>query len=363
MMLPHIARAQLFPEKDFENWTGPKASENDPLAAIRGSLPRQTARPPPNFDYAVPAHGDDPVGQPRHALPKTTMEWDAKKLKFTNVSDAQSVRSAGAIAKAGRSKDFRAGRREFIQRTGLGAAGVWLAGCRTAPRRISANEKLNIGIIGVANQGGYDMNNVAGENIVALCDVDENFLAAAKRKFPAAKTYNDFRQLLNQRDIDAVVVATPDHTHAVATAARVAQRSPRLLREASHAHNFRMPCRDGTGAQAQAHHPNRTQIHSGENYHRVVDLIQRGEVGAVNEVHVWVNATYGGKDMPKARPPVPASLHYDLWLGPLPDVPYHPDFVPRWWRQLVGVWAVARWRTSAVTTWICRTGRSVCVRR
>jgi len=65
----------------------------------------------------------------------------------------------------------------------------------------------------------------------------------------------------------------------------------------------------------------------------VVDFIQRGEIGPVNEVHVWVNATYGGQDLPKDRPPVPASLHYDLWLGPVPDVPYHADFVPRWWRH------------------------------
>lgn len=224
-------------------------------------------------------------------------------------------------------------RREFIQRTAIGAAGLWLVGCRTASRRVSANEKLNIGIIGVANQGGYDMNNVAGENIVALCDVDENFLAAAKRKFPAAKTYNDFRQLLDQRDIDAVVVATPDHTHAVATAA--------ALRSGRHVYCEKPLTRTISECRAVTELARKhklitqigTQIHSGENYHRVVDLIQRGEVGPVNEVHVWVNATYGGKDMPKARPPVPASLHYDLWLGPLPNVPYHPDFVPRWWRN------------------------------
>src|SRR5207249_4616020 len=96
-------------------------------------------------------------------------------------------------------------RRQFIRNSVFGAAGVWLAGCRPGPRRISVNEKLNLGILGVANQGNYDMTNVACENILALCDVDENFLAAAKQRFPAAKTYNDFRRLLHQRDIDAVV--------------------------------------------------------------------------------------------------------------------------------------------------------------
>src|SRR5436190_11665345 len=105
-------------------------------------------------------------------------------------------------------------RRQFIRNSVFGAAGVWLAGCRTGPRRISANEKLNLGIIGVANQGNYDMTNVAGENIVALCDVDDAYLARAAQRFPQAKTYNDFRRLLDQKDMDAVVVATPDHTHA-----------------------------------------------------------------------------------------------------------------------------------------------------
>ena len=110
-------------------------------------------------------------------------------------------------------------RREFLQRSALAAGGFWLTSGQAAPRKISANDKLNLGIIGVAHQAQYDMNNVASENIVALCDVDDNFLSGAKQKFPAARTYSDFRRLLDQKDIDAVVIATPDHTHAVATAA------------------------------------------------------------------------------------------------------------------------------------------------
>ncbi len=224
-------------------------------------------------------------------------------------------------------------RREFIQRSVLGAAGLWLVGCRTAPRKLSANEKLNLGIIGVAHQAEYDMNNVASENIVALCDVDDTYLAAAKQKFPAAKTYNDFRRLLDQRDIDAVVIATPDHTHAVATAA--ALRSGRhvycekpLTRTISEcrivtelAHKQKLITQIGT------------QIHSGGNYHQVVELIQQGAVGPVNEVHVWVGASYGGKDAPTDTPPVPAGLHYDLWLGPVAPHPYHPEYLPAKWRN------------------------------
>lgn len=224
-------------------------------------------------------------------------------------------------------------RREFLQRTTLAAGGFWLTGCRAATRTISPNEKLNIGVIGVANQGSYNANSVAGENIVALCDVDEKFLAAAAKKYPGAKTYKDFRRLLDQQDIDAVVVATPDHTHAVATAA--ALRSGRHVYCEKPLTRTISECRVVTELARKQKLITQigTQIHSGENYHRVVELIQQGAIGPVNEVHVWVNATYGGKDWPAEKPPVPAHLDYDLWLGPVPARPYHPDIVPRWWRH------------------------------
>src|SRR5258705_8950425 len=112
-------------------------------------------------------------------------------------------------------------RRDFLRTVGIATAGAALAGCQTVrPRKLSANEKLNIAVIGVAGRGGENLKEVAAlENIVALCDVDSNRLAGAAKNFPAAKTYADYRRLIDQRDIDAILVATPDHTHAVATAA------------------------------------------------------------------------------------------------------------------------------------------------
>jgi predicted dehydrogenase len=225
-------------------------------------------------------------------------------------------------------------RKQFLIQTLAGAAGVSMAPLAFADaRKLSANDKLNIGIIGVANQGAYDMNNVASQNIVALCDVDDDYLGGAAKRFPAAKTYNDFRRLLDQKDLDAVVVATPDHTHAVATVAalnhglHVYCEKP-LTRTLSE-------CRRVMEAARKARRSTQigTQIHAGGNYRRVVELVQSGAVGTIERVHVWVSATYGGKDAPKVSPPVPENLHYDLWVGPVPFRAYSREYLPGAWRN------------------------------
>src|SRR5215207_2424993 len=94
-------------------------------------------------------------------------------------------------------------RRQFLQTSALVTAGAWLAGCAArGPRKLSANEKLNIAVVGCANRARSNVSGVASENIVALCDIDDSFLAALKEKYPLARTYNDFRKLLEQKDID-----------------------------------------------------------------------------------------------------------------------------------------------------------------
>jgi len=225
-------------------------------------------------------------------------------------------------------------RRRFLEQTTLSAAGLWLASPSLARAgKGSPNEKLNLGMIGVAHQAAYNLNNVSSENIVALCDVDDTFLAAAAGQHPGAKTYNDFRRLLDQKDLDAVVVATPDHTHAVATVA--ALKSGRhvycekpLTRTISECRTVLETARKSKRATQIG-----TQIHAGANYRRVVELVQSGAIGAVGEAHVWVDATYGGKERPKETPPVPGPLHYELWLGPVSYRPYSPEYLPMSWRH------------------------------
>src|SRR5262245_30083552 len=112
----------------------------------------------------------------------------------------------------------RNNRRQFLQQSALAGAGFWVAGSSSLAAGKSPNEKLNIGIIGSGGRGGHNLSQVAGENIVALCDVDEHNLGKAAEKFPKARTYHDFRKLLDEaNDIDAVVVSTTEHTHAFAT--------------------------------------------------------------------------------------------------------------------------------------------------
>jgi len=225
-------------------------------------------------------------------------------------------------------------RREFIQNSALAAAGTFLAGCHTAPRKLSANEKLNIGIIGTNNRARANIAGVEHENIVALCDIDDTFLAAVKEKFPRAKTYNDFRKLLEQKDIDAVVISTADHTHAVATAAAL-HLGKHVYCEKPLAHTVyeaRTIARLAGKYQDQATQMG-IQIHAGENYRRAVELVQSGAIGAVRECHVWCDRSLANSERPTDTPPVPRNLHWDLWLGPAPARPYHPAYLPKVWRH------------------------------
>lgn len=221
-------------------------------------------------------------------------------------------------------------RRTFLQILAASSASAWL---EPGARAASPNSRLNIGVIGLTNQGHYNLQNVTSENIAALCDVDETNLAKAAAPFPAARRYRDFRRLLEQRDLDAIVIATPDHTHAVAAVA--ALKSGRhvycekpLTRTLSECRAVREAARR-SGKITQLG----TQIHAGDNYRRVVELIQRDAIGAVGEVHVWVSAVYGGKKRPVETPPIPQGLDYDLWLGPAHERPYHPDYLPFHWRN------------------------------
>ncbi|MCH5374067.1 MAG: Gfo/Idh/MocA family oxidoreductase [Planctomycetes bacterium] len=231
-------------------------------------------------------------------------------------------------------------RRDFIKSTTAGAAAistaVWTGGTVRGAR--SVNEKLNIGCIGTANRARADINGVETENLVAFVDVDSNYLDRISKDFPDARLYADYREMLDAEDgkIDAVVVATTDHHHAPATIRAIRKglhvycekplthtvQEARIIAEAAKKH--------GVATQMG------TQIHAENNYRRVVEVIQSGAIGDVNEVHVWVGKGWGGGERPEKGQDPPPSLSWDLWLGPAPVRPfypgkYHPGQWRRWW--------------------------------
>ena len=232
-------------------------------------------------------------------------------------------------------------RRDFLKASAaVGAtavtSGVWSE--LVADDSKSPNEKLNIACIGTANRAAADIQGVQGEAITVLCDIDKTYLDRAAKRFSDARTYADYREMLEQESdkIDAVVVAVADHNHAPATIRAIRKglhvycekplthtvQESRIVAEAAKKH--------GVATQLG------TQIHASENYRRVVEIIQSGAIGDVTDVHVWVGKGWGGGERPATGEEPPATLSWDLWLGPAPVRPfasgrYHPAQWRRWW--------------------------------
>jgi predicted dehydrogenase len=225
-------------------------------------------------------------------------------------------------------------RRSFLQGTVTGVAAVGYFSSTSRAVSASPNEKLNVACVGVNGRGADNVQGVQGENIVAICDIDDRNLAAAGERFSRAKKYNDFRRMLDEsKDVEAVVVSTADHVHAPATAAALGL-GKHVYCEKPLTHTVR-EARTITRLAAETKLATQmgTQIHAEENYHRVVELVQAGAIGQIHEAHAWVNSRWHGGERPKEQPEVPAYLHWDLWLGPAPARPYHPTYLPQNWRK------------------------------
>ena len=238
------------------------------------------------------------------------------------------------------SEDWRASTKpaSFSRRQFLGSAlclaGATVLGIPALVRAQPAGQKLGLGFIGVGGRGADNLKALAGENIVALCDVNANALAAAGPQFPNAKTYKDFRKLLEQKDVEAVVVSTPDHTHAVAAITAI-RAGKHVYCEKPLAHSIH-ECR--MLAQAARDHKVATQMgnagHAADGYRDLVEWIQAGVVGPVGEVHAWTDRPLWPQGIARRADtaPIPAFLDWDLWLGPAPERPYNPCYQPGTWR-------------------------------
>jgi len=206
----------------------------------------------------------------------------------------------------------------------------------TAPAAASVrspNEKLNMAIVGVAGRGGANLNGFSEENIAVLCDVDSAHLDAAGQRFPNARKVADFRRVFDVPNLDAVVVSTPDHTHAFPVVAALERGLP-VYCEKPLAHSvWEVRQIRNWASRANVKTQLGTHIHAGDNYRRAVEVVQSGVIGEVNRVHVWLEG--GMRVFPEAPvEPVPASVDYDLWTGPAPLRPFsraHFHFNWRYW--------------------------------
>jgi predicted dehydrogenase len=224
------------------------------------------------------------------------------------------------------------------------AAGAAAAAVTIVPRHVLGgagqdppSEKLNIAGVGIGGMGSGDVRSCAGHNIVALCDADQNALKGSGQAFPKAKLYADFRKMFDARkDIDAVVIATPDHVHApIMIMALKMGKHVHCQKPLTHSvYEARMIGQAAKEAKVATQMGNFGQ--AGEEPRLICEYIWSGAIGTVREVHGGSNRypaiSPRGIPRPTETPPVPAHLDWDTWVGPAPMRPFHPCYHPFRWR-------------------------------
>ncbi len=237
-----------------------------------------------------------------------------------------------------------------ISRRNFMGAAATTAAFTVVPRHVlggiggtAPSDKLNVASIGAGGRASGDINAVSSENIVALCDVDWGRASGQFKRHPEAKRYKDFRRMLDKEDnnIDAVIVATPDHVHAPASVMAM-KMGKHVYCEKPLTHDVyesRVMAEVARKAGVATQMGNQGQ--ASEQTRLMCEAIWDGAIGQVHEVHVWtdrpmrgINGLYWpqGVERPEETPPVPEKLDWDLWLGPAPYRPYNPAYAPFKWR-------------------------------
>jgi predicted dehydrogenase len=219
-------------------------------------------------------------------------------------------------------------RRQLLKAAAVTGSGLLILPSGTLFGQNRPSRKLNVALIGVWGRGLAHYAGLANENVVALCDVNEARFADALKKFPGAKTYVDWRKCLEQKDIEAVVCCTADHTHAhVAMWAmnrglHVYMEKPiamsveecRLVRATYLKNKNKIATQAGT------------QRHANPNFARVRELVRDGAIGELRGVFAWGNRQLRRPGYLPGEGSPPANFHYDLWIGPSPHHPYNPGY-------------------------------------
>ncbi len=230
-------------------------------------------------------------------------------------------------------------RRDFLK---TGAAVASIPVLSSVARAVSPNGKLRTAHIGVGGMGGADLSSIASHphvEVAALCDVDSGILERVKAQHPQAKTFRDYREMISSLGdtIDAVVVSTPDHTHAPAAMTALNHNKPvycqkPLTHEVFEARQLRL-----VAEQKKLPTQMGIQVHSSTPYRRAVAIIQSGAIGKVSRVYAWSNKNWGYDGGPHTNhQEPPANLDWNLWVGTAAMRPYTPGvYHPGAWRKLI----------------------------
>jgi predicted dehydrogenase len=219
-------------------------------------------------------------------------------------------------------------RRDFLKGVAATGAGLVILPSGVLSGQNAPSNKLNIALIGAYGRALAHYRGLKNENVVALCDVDENHLALAAKEFPNAKHYVDWRKCLEQKDLDAVVCCTPDHSHAfigvwamnrglhlyMEKPMGISVEEVRLVRETYLKNKNKLATQHGT------------QRHQKPNFARVRELIHDGAIGELKAVHAWGDRQLRRSGYPAGKGTPPKTLNYDLWVGPSPYHPYSPEY-------------------------------------
>jgi len=244
-------------------------------------------------------------------------------------------------------------RRDFLKTAAaIGASGFLTPRFLSAQGRGSAGERLNLAFIGAGGRAGANLSGLKGQNVVALCDVDDARAATAFEQHSKARRFRDFRKMLDEMDrqIDAVVVSTPDHTHAVA-AIDAMRRGKHVYCEKPLAHSV---AEIRAMQRAAREHGVVTQMgnqgHSFDHIRLFCEWIWAGAIGNVHTIHAFRDSNYSRIDrLPSLseKHPVPHTLDWQLWLGPVAERPYHPAYLPGIWRGWMP------FGTGVIGDWVC----------
>jgi predicted dehydrogenase len=247
-------------------------------------------------------------------------------------------------------------RRQFLQASSLAGFGIWVRGAGAAAK--SPNDRLAFACIGVGGKGASDTDHVGAlGDVIALCDVDAKRLQKKAERFGTAYLYDDFRKLLEDLapKLDAVVVSTPDHTHAAAAVMAMKLGKPVYCQKPLAHSPYEARLMRETAARMNVATQMGNQGTADPGFRAGVELIRSGVVGPIREVHVWTNRPFKyWKQAPDivARPdpmPVPPFLSWNEWLGPAPERPYNTRYHPHDWR---GFWDFG---TGALGDMACHT--------